>query len=144
MDNIILYIKIAFAAIGGSLCSLLGGWDAWLNTLILFVVLDVVVGFIKAACGKSEKTPCGGLSSSVMFKGGLKKILIFVIVATASRLDLVISPDSVFLRSLVISYYVATEGLSIVENCGALGLPLPKKLITILENLKEKDNESNK
>lgn len=128
--------KISASLIVGLLTSFLGGYDIWLSTLILFVIIDFIVGIIKAIMLKSEKTNTGGLSSSVMYKGGFKKILIFIVVGIATRLDLIISPSSTIIRSMAIGYYVATEGLSITENIAACGVPLPKKLIRILENLK--------
>lgn len=133
-------IKWFSSIIAGILTSFLGGWDIWLSTLIFFVISDIIVGLIKAILMKSEKTKSGGLSSTVMFKGGLKKILIFFVVVVASRVDLIISPNSTLIRSMAIGYYVATEGLSITENIAACGVPLPKKLIKILENLKS-DND---
>lgn len=139
MDNIITGIKMAFGVISGAVAQLLGGWDAWLSTLIVLMVLDFITGILKAVLLKSEKTNKGGIDSRIMFRGGIKKLMIFVIIALASVADKIIMPDGECIRSITAGYYIASEGLSIIENAGACGLPLPKKLVSVLEQLKEKN-----
>lgn len=128
MDKVITYFKLAVAALVGCFTSLLGGWDAWLAALITLEIVDYITGIAKAAMNKSEKSASGGLNSTVMFWGGIRKILIFSIVAVATVIDNIISPESTTIRSMTIGYYVATEGLSIFENAAACGLPLPQKI----------------
>ena len=123
--------------------NLLGGWDVLLEVLITCVVIDYATGIIKALMGKSEKSEMGALASGVMYKGGLRKILIFIIVAVAVVADKIISPDITVIRSGAIIYYIGVEGLSILENVTLCGLPIPQKLRQTLEKIKEDDkNES--
>ena len=130
-------VKIAFAAIGGFLSQIFGGFDAWLATLIIFMALDVVTGVIKGLTKKSEKTKGGGLDSRIMFNGGLKKLLIFVIIAVATALDHVIVGNGSTIRSITIGYYIASEGLSVLENASYCGLPLPTPIKNALETMHE-------
>ena len=74
-----------------------------------------------------------------MFKGGVKKVTILLLVALGTVLDNIITPDEAFIRIMIVSYYIANESLSILENIGACGVPLPKALYKILDSLK---NES--
>lgn len=107
-----------------------------LSILIVFMVIDFISGFTKAWALKE-------FDSSKFYIGGVKKIGILLIVAVAAQLDTIISIDSVALRTVAISYYIANEGFSILENWGALGLPLPKILKNALAKLREDDdNES--
>lgn len=129
-------IKLFFTAIGTSLAYLFGGMDAMLTILIVFMVIDFVSGFTKAWALKE-------FDSSKFYIGGVKKLGILLIVAVAAQLDTIIHIDSVALRTVAISYYIANEGFSILENWGALGLPLPKALKDALAKLrKDEDNES--
>ena len=106
-----------------------------LAILIIFMIIDFVSGFIKAWALKE-------FDSSKFYIGGVKKLGILMIVAIATQLDTLIHVDSVALRTVAISYYIANEGFSILENWGQLGLPLPKVLKNALAKLKEEDNES--
>lgn len=102
---------------------------------------DIIVGLIKAFLCKSDKSVSGGLNSASMFKGGLKKILIFFIIALATILDTIVVPDNTYIRCAVTGYYIANEGLSILENIGACGVPLPKIFYSILDVLKQKGDK---
>jgi len=137
MNNIITGIKVAFALIGGWITAVLGGWDTALQVLVLFVVLDYITGLIAAWYEKR-------LDSRVGFKGIAKKILLFVPVAIGYWLDVMIGQE--ILRSLAIFFYIANEGLSIVENLGRAGVPVPDALMDALEQLKkgEKTDECRK
>lgn len=129
-------IKLFFTAIGTSIAYLFGGMDAMLTILIVFMFIDFVSGFTKAWALKE-------FDSSKFYIGGVKKLGILLIVAVAAQLDTIIHIDSVALRTVAISYYIANEGFSILENWGALGLPLPKALKDALAKLrKDEDNES--
>lgn len=114
----------------------LGGWDTWLTSLIILMVADIVVGIIKSFLCKSDKSPSGGLSSKSMFRGGIKKFLILFLVVLGNILDSVISPVNNYVRCAVIGYYIANESLSIPENIGLCGIPLPKFLYSVLDSLK--------
>lgn len=126
--------QIIFAAIGGWLGWLLGGWDGFLYALVAFVVTDYLTGLMAAAVEKK-------LSSEVGFRGIFKKILIFMLVGIGSILDRQIIGDGSVLRTAVIFFYISNEGISIIENAGRIGLPIPQKLKDILEQLKTKEDE---
>lgn len=129
-------IKLFFTAIGTSFAYLFGGMDAMLGILIAFMTIDFISGFTKAWALKE-------FDSSKFYIGGVKKFGILLIVAVAAQLDTIISLDGMALRTVAISYYIANEGFSILENWGALGLPLPKVLKDALAKLrKDDDNES--
>lgn len=119
----------------------LGGWDLWLTSLFTVIILDILTGIVKAILMRSNKSQSGGLSSLSMFKGGIKKITILLLVALGSVLDRIITPDNAFIRTMIVSYYIANESLSILENIGACGVPLPKTLYKILDSLKSEGNE---
>ena len=107
---------------------LLGGFDVALNCLLIAIVLDYISGLIKAYNNKV-------LSSKIGFRGILKKVGILVIVALGVLIDR-ITGNSGAVRSLVIYYFVANEGLSVIENLGQAGLPIPKSIKNALKLLK--------
>lgn len=130
-------VKVAFAAVSGLLSHIFGGFDAWLATLIVFMALDIITGIFKGLMNKSEKTKGGGLDSKIMFNGGLKKLLVFVIIAVATALDHIIVGNGETIRSVAIGYYIASEGLSVLENASACGIPLPAPIKNALETMHE-------
>lgn len=134
MNNILSWLKAAIALLGGTITALLGGWDLALQVLVLFVVLDYLVGLVAAWIEK-------GLDSRVGFRGIGKKILLFVPIAICYALDQVLGQE--ILRSLAIFFYIANEGLSIVENLGRAGVPVPQQLMDALEQLKKKGEGTN-
>ena len=121
----------ALSAVGAYLVYLLGGWDAALT------VMFVLMGLLTAFMGKSPKTQGGGFRSSVAFIGISKKLMMVAIVMLAAALDR-LTGDSNICRSAAIGFYAANEGLSIMENAAALGVPLPKALKDVMERLDEK------
>ena len=138
MKNIWTGVQIAFAAVGGFLGWFLGGADGFLYTLIAFVALDYVTGVM---CAIVEKK----LSSEVGFKGICRKVLIFLLVGVANLLDVYVLGEAAVLRTAVIFFYLSNEGVSMLENAGRLGLPIPQKLKDVLAQLHQKggdDNES--
>lgn len=132
MQDIIVGIKWSFIFIGGVLVGLLGGWDIALQVLVLFVVLDYITGVTAAWYEKK-------LDSNIGLRGIAKKILIFVPVAVGYWLDVVMSTE--IFRSLTIFFYIANEGLSILENLGRAGVPIPSPLKVALEQLREEKNK---
>lgn len=106
-----------------------------LYALMAFMILDYLTGCLVAI---SEKK----LSSSVGFKGISKKILIIALVGVANIVDVQIIGQGTALRTATIFFYVANEGISILENAGKLGLPLPKKLQEMLKQLNSDDNKT--
>lgn len=109
----------------------------WLTSLIRLMILDVLTGLMKACLGLSEKSQKGYLDSGVMWLGGRKKLLTLVVICVAIIINELISPDSQIIVTVTFSYYIATEALSILENSAACGLPLPDKLIKVLEKMKQ-------
>ena len=131
----------AISGVGGIVINTLGGWDIWLASLIFFMCTDIVVGLIKSFLCKSDKSKSGCLSSKSMFRGGIKKMLILVMLAIGTLLDGIISPNDTYIRSVVAGYYIANEALSVLENIGACGVPLPKFLFNVLDALKKDDDK---
>ena len=124
-------LRIAAAGIGGIATYIWGPWDALIIALVAMVIIDYITGVIKAAVQ-------GKLSSAVGFRGLLKKVAIFLLVAVGVMVDRVIPATNEAVRSAVIFFYIANEGLSILENAGELGLPLPAALKKSLEKMKDK------
>lgn len=123
------------SAFTAGLCSFMwGGMDGLLYALVSFMVLDYITGCLAAVVKKE-------LSSKIGFKGIAKKVLVMALVAVGHILDTHILGGGAFCRSAVIGFYIANEGISILENAGELGIPLPKKLIAVLKQLKSKDDE---
>lgn len=132
----ITMFKSIFAIFGGILGFMFGELDGFITALLVFVVVDYVTGFM---CAIAEKR----LSSEVGAKGIMKKVVIFALVAVGHIIDTVIlkgAGGSTF-RTMIIFFYLANEGLSITENAARLGLPVPEKLRTVLEQLKEEKND---
>ena len=124
-------------AVGGGLASFLfGGWSALLSILLAFVVIDYVTGFIAAGAE-------GKLSSEVGFKGIAKKIIIFVLVAVGHLLDKALGGQNDIFRDATIFFFLANELLSIIENAGRAGVPIPQILQNAVEILKGKGDENN-
>lgn len=118
-------------AIGGAIASyLFGGWEVLIQTLLIFVMIDYVTGM--AAAGVKGK-----LSSAIGFRGIAKKVFIFVIVAIAHRVDLMLGDAHLF-RDATIFFYIANELLSIIENGGVIGVPIPPGITKAVAVLKEK------
>ena len=121
---------------------LFGGADVWIRSLCLLMTIDIITGLIKAIHGTSEKSAKGFIDSTVMWQGGIKKILTLVVVCVATIISYLITPDTMAIRIVTISYYVAEEALSILENITACGYKPPIYLVRILEKLiKDIDND---
>ena len=131
-------------AAGGAVAGLLGEWDVTLTVLSVMMCVDYLSGVIVAACGRSPKTETGGLNSKIGFIGLAKKGFIMLMVLVAALLDRVIGTDGTMFRSMAVGYYIANEGLSVLENAALLGVPFPAKLKRALEALKDKDDGENK
>ena len=132
MKNLINFITGTLAT---ALVYFLGGWDIALQTLLIVIVLDYITGICKAIYNKK-------INSSVGLKGIMKKVGYLIIVAVAVILDR-IAGNTGAIRTLVIYFFVANEGISILENWGGMGLPLPQKLTDTLEQLKNDNNPKN-
>lgn len=133
------YIMTIIGIVGSFIASLFGGWDAGLETLLIFMGIDYVSGLVVAGVfHKSNKTESGALESKAGWKGLCRKCMTLLFVLIAYRLDLAIGVD--YIRNAVIIGFMANELISIVENAGLMGLPLPdaiKKAIDVLTEQKE-------
>ena len=130
-------IQVAFTALGGFLGWFLGGVDGFLYALIAFVVIDYITGVMCAIADKS-------LSSEVGFKGICRKVLIFLLVGIANVLDVQVIGTGSVLRTAVIFFYISNEGVSLLENAAHLGLPVPEKIKTVLEQLHDRAESEDK
>lgn len=129
MEKLFNWVSIAFGAVGGTVASLLGGFDKWLWALAVFVVLDYLTGVIKAVCSKK-------LSSKIGFKGICGKLVIFAVVAVAVILQGLID-NSLPLRHMTVCFYIANEGISLLENMAEFTV-MPEKLKSVLLQLRGK------
>lgn len=130
-------IQLIFAAIGGWLGYFLDGCDGLLYALLAFVIIDYITGVMCAVIDKK-------LSSEVGFKGIFKKVLIFLLVGVANILDVQVIGTGSVLRTAVIFFYISNEGVSLLENAAHLGLPIPQKVKTVLEQLHERSESEEK
>lgn len=135
MKNIALII----GTVGGIISSFIGGWTTGMSTLLIFMCVDYITGLMVAGIfNKSKKTENGKLSSKVGWKGLCRKGMTMLMVLVACRVDIYLNTH--FCRDGVVIAYVANELLSIVENAGLMGVPVPKilkKAIDIFEKEEE-------
>ena len=124
-------IQLIFTAVGGWLGYFLGGCDGLLYALIAFVVIVYITGVMCAIIDRK-------LSSAVGFKGIFRKVLIFLLVGIANIIDVQVIGTGAVLRTAVIFFYISNEGVSLLENAGHLGLPIPEKIKTVLEQLHDR------
>lgn len=134
MKNFIEAAQYAFAALGGAVGAVMGGFDGFLYALIVFVVVDYLTGVMVAVLNKK-------LSSEVGFHGIFKKVVIFALVAVGHIVDAYVIQNGSVIRTAVIFFYLSNEGISILENASVLGLPVPQKLKDVLEQLKDGKEE---
>lgn len=130
-------IQLIFTAIGGWLGWFLGGCDGLLYALIAFVAIDYITGVMCAVIDHR-------LSSEVGFKGIFKKVLIFLLVGVANIIDVQVIGTGCVLRTAVIFFYISNEGVSLLENAAYLGLPVPEKIKTVLEQLHSRSESEDK
>ena len=120
------------ACIGSLLAYLFGVWDTSLEVLILFIALDYITG-VWGACVLKR------VSSIIGINGIFKKITILIVLIMAVLLDRLINNGTWAFRTLVCYFYIANEGISILENAVIIGIPVPNKLVNVLKNLKNKE-----
>ena len=128
-------IQTTFAAAGAWLGYFLGGCDGLLYALLVFVVVDYLTGVM---CAVSDRK----LSSAVGFRGICRKVLIFLLVGLSHLLDVQVLHQEGVLRTAVIFFFLANDGLSILENAAHLGLPIPEQLKDVLEQLHNRAEKS--
>ena len=126
--------------IGGAIASFFGGWDASVMTLVIFMIIDYITGLIVAGVfHASKKTENGLLESRAGWIGLCRTGVTLLIVLIAARLDLVTGLS--FIRDTAVIGFVANEALSIIENAGLMGIPIPKPILKAIEILKSKSEE---
>ena len=130
-------IQGVFTVLGGWIGYYLGGCDGLLYALIAFVVVDYITGVM---CAIEDKK----LSSTVGFKGICRKVLIFLLVGIAQIIDVHVLGQVGVIRTAVIFFYLSNEGVSLLENAGHLGLPIPTKLKDVLEQLHNRSEKEEK
>lgn len=137
MENIIKYIKFGIVGIGTGVTWLLGDWDIAVTTLICFIVLDYITGVMRAYINKE-------VSSSVGLIGIARKSVIFIVLIVAVTLDRLLSPGDWVFRTLTCYFYIANESISLLENCSAMGLPIPEPIKNALSQLQSGNKKGSK
>lgn len=126
-----------FGVIGSCIAGALGGWTSALNTLLIFMIIDYVTGLLVAfVFTKSPKTKNGGASSKVGFIGIIKKIMLLVLILVGHQIDIVLGVE--YVRNGIIIAFIVNELISITENTGLMGVPLPKILVKAIDLLNDK------
>ncbi len=132
---------ISAGALGAGIAGLFGGWDAALITLTLFMLADYITGLVVAGVfHRSPKTETGALESKAGLKGLLRKGGMLLVVLVACRLDLLMG--SHFIRDAAVIAFIVNETLSLIENLGLMGVPIPQPLVNAVELLKEKSDNA--
>jgi len=120
------------ATTGAAFTYIFGGWDTCIIVLVCFNCIDYITGLIAA-------TIQGKLNSHIGFNGMLRKATIFLVLIVAVLLDRLLNNNTWVFRTLICYFYISNEGISVLENCGKCGLPIPKKILKTLEQLKNKE-----
>lgn len=129
MEKLFNWLSVVIGVLGGVFAWAFGAWDKLLCTLVTLIILDYITGLLKGLYTKK-------LSSEIGFKGIIKKIVILVMVVAANVMQTV-TGDAVMLREIVIMFFIANEGLSLLENCAEInGNKIPQKLKDVLLQLR--------
>lgn len=127
--------------IGSAITSALGGWSTGMTTLLIFMAVDYITGLIVAGVfHASPKTPNGALESRAGWKGLCRKGMTMLMVLIAAQMDKTIGVD--FIRDAVVIAYIANETISIIENAGLMGVPIPPALLNAIEVLEGKADDT--
>ena len=130
------------AAFIGAAAGFLGPWSVMLTVLTWFMGMDYITGIACAWMGKSGKTENGGVSSRAGFEGLLRKAMIMLIVLMATLLDRASGMENAVFQTAAVGYYIANEGISILENSARMGVPYPRAILNALEELRAEDKET--
>lgn len=131
------FICTFIGMLGSAIASIFGGWDTGLVSLLIFMALDYASGLVVAGVfHKSNKSDTGSLESKAGWKGLCRKCMTLVFVLVAYRLDLVIGTN--YIRDAVIIAFLANELISLVENAGLMGIPLPAVITKAIDILQKK------
>lgn len=135
------FVCTVIGAVGSGIAALFGGWDTGLVSLLIFMGLDYISGLVVAGVfHKSSKTDTGSLESKAGWKGLCRKCMTLVFVLVSYRLDLIIGTN--YIRDAVIIAFIANELISLVENAGLMGVPLPAIIVKAIDILQKKSEES--
>lgn len=135
-------ILTATGVAGSLITGAFGGWDKGLITLVIFMAIDYVTGLMVAGVfKKSKKSENGALESRAGFKGLCKKCMVLLFILIAHRLDLMLGAN--YIRDAVIIAFIANETVSVVENAGLMGVPIPAIITKAIDVLNKKENEAN-
>ena len=141
MNNLKPLLCAWLGVLGGMISSWFGGWNSAMTTLLVFMAIDYLSGVILAGVfHRSGKTETGALSSLVGFKGLCKKGMMLLIVLVAARLDLLLGSD--FIRDSACIALIVNELISIVENAGLMGVPIPAIITKAIDSLHEKEDKT--
>lgn len=136
-------ICTAIGVVGSTIASFFGGFDAALITLLIFMGVDYATGLIVAGVfHKSEKTENGALESRAVWKGLCRKGVSLLVVLVACRLDMIMGSN--FIRDATVIAFIANEAISIIENAGLMGVPIPSVITKAIEVLKKKSEREDK
>lgn len=136
-------ICTAIGIVGSTIASFFGGFDAALITLLIFMDVDYATGLIVAGVfHKSEKTENGALESRAGWKGLCRKGVSLLVVLVACRLDMIMGSN--FIRDATVIAFIANETISIIENAGLMGVPIPSVITKAIEVLKKKSEREDK
>lgn len=143
MEYRTIVMALPIGLIGSFIANQFGGWSNDLATLIIFMAIDFITGLIVAGVfKKSKKSKKGALESSIGFKGLAKKIMILVFVLIGYRLDLLLGSN--YVRTAVIIAFICNETISITENAGLMGIPIPKPIREAIDILRgDNDDQRN-
>ncbi|MBC2456118.1 phage holin family protein [Clostridium beijerinckii] len=130
MEIILKYFKTFIAVLGTIFTWLFGAWDTPTGVLVTFMILDYATGFLRGYINKK-------LSSDVGLKGIARKVVIFAVLIVAVLLDRLLNSGTWVFRTMTCYFYIANEGLSLIENAIGLGVPAPEKLKEALVQLKD-------
>lgn len=140
LTNIKTNIFTGVCIFGSVVTGLLGGWDTALQTLLIFMVIDFFMGLIVAGVfHKSKKTETGTLQSMAGWKGILKKVVTLLMVLVATQLDMVMEVD--YIRYGLILAFMLNELISITENAGLMGVPIPQILTDAIDVLRKQNSK---
>ncbi len=143
MDNIKAIVLTAIGMVGSAISGFFGGWTSAMTTLIIFMAIDYVTGLVVAGVfKKSGKSESGGLESRAGWKGLCRKGMVLLILLVACRLDLAIG--TTYIKDAVCIAFVANETISIVENAGLMGVPIPAIIVKAIDILKKKGDNNDK
>lgn len=136
----VVFVSVA-GAVGGSIANYLGGWDAGLKTLVLFMALDYAMGLVVAGVfHRSPKTQTGALNSKIGWIGLARKGGTMAIVLVAAQLDTLIGTN--IIRDGVVIAFITNEAISIAENAGLMGIKVPQIVVRAVDVLTQKNNET--